>query len=821
VAELPTGTVTFLFTDVEGSTQLLQELGDDYADVLADHRRVLREAFARHGGVEVDTQGDAFFVAFAKASDALAAARDGQAALRRGPVRVRMGLHTGEPIVADGGYVGIDVHRAARIAGAGHGGQILLSQATRDLAADNGLRDLGQHRLKDLAAPERIYQLGDGEFPPLKSLNNSNLPLPAEPLIGRKKELADVLRSLRTGTRVLTVTGPGGIGKTRFALEAAAESIDDFRDGVWWVGLAPVRDPTLVLPTIASVVGAKGTLSDALKGKRLLLLLDNFEQVVEAARELAELQQACAEVVVLVTSREPLHIDGEREYALPPLPEAPAVELFRQRAEATTPGFDADYRALVEVCDRLDSLPLAIELAAARTKALSVADLLDRLGERLPLLTSRRRDVDDRQRTLRATIEWSHDLLSGDERESFARVSVFAGSFDVAAAQHVCDADVDALESLVDKSLLRTTSDGRFFMFETIREFAANALASHPDAAEVAAAHAAYFLRLAEEAAPHLIGGEEQAVWLARLDRELDNLRAALSFCREHDERELEFRLAVALWEFWWIHGHVPEGRSHLLHALQSAGVPDTSVGVNALEGACYLAYLDDDELDARAWSDRLMQLAEQLGDDLSLAHAWQMRALLARDDDERVRLEARVIELAGDDPFARHAVEALGLVALRRGELDAARRYFEREIEIGDRARDRSTVSGGLILLAAVSAELGHCGEAIRNLRAGTEEARRIGDKSQFVWERAWIVTAVVLAARGSPGDACRVLGAAERLREDEGALLSGFTKDFHRRAVAKIQAASSAEEVERAWQEGRNLASREYLAETLARLD
>jgi predicted ATPase len=597
--------------------------------------------------------------------------------------------------------------------------------------------------------------------------------------------------------------------------------IDDFRDGVWWVGLAPVRDPSLVLSTVASVVGAKGSLSDALKGKRLLLLLDNFEQVVEAAREIGELLQTCSDVAVLVTSREPLHIDGEREYALPPLPEAPAVELFRQRADAIAGGFDADYRVLVQVCDRLDSLPLAIELAAARTKSLSVADLLDRLDERLPLLTSRRRDVDDRQRTLRATIEWSHDLLSDDEKEWFACVSVFAGSFDVAAAEQVCDADVDALESLVDKSLLRTTSDGRFFMFETIREFAANTLASQPDADDVAAGHAQHFLRLAEEAAPHLTGSPEQAVWFGRLERDLDNLRAALSFCREHDEHELEFQLAVALWEFWWTHGYVSEGRRHLLHALQSAGVPDTSIGVNALEGACYLSYLDGDDRDARAWSDRLMQLAERLGDDVSLAHAWHMRALLARDDDERVRLESRVIELVGDDPYARHSVESLGLVALRRGDLDAARRYIERVIEIGDRARDRSMVSGALILLSVVSAELGQYDEAVRNLRAGTEEARRIGDKTPFVWERAWIVTSVVLTARGSPGDACRVLGAAERLREDEGSRLGGFTEEFHRRAVAKIQAVSSVEEVERAWQEGRNLASREYLDETLGRLD
>ena len=290
--ELPHGTVTFLFTDVEGSTRLLHELGDAYAEVLAEHRRALRDAFARHGGVEVDTQGDAFFVAFAKASDALAAAADARDALQRGPIRVRMGLHTGEPVITDEGYVGMDVHRAARIAAAGHGGQILVSQSTRDLIAGNGLRDLGEHRLKDLATPERIFQLGDDDFPPLKSLNNSNLPLSVDPLLGRKKELADVLRLLRDGTRLVTVTGPGGIGKTRFALEVAAEAIDDFPDGVWWVGLAPVRDAKLVLPTVAAAIGAEGALEHELRSKQLLLLLDNFEQVVDAAGDLAALQAA-------------------------------------------------------------------------------------------------------------------------------------------------------------------------------------------------------------------------------------------------------------------------------------------------------------------------------------------------------------------------------------------------------------------------------------------------------------------------------------------------------------------------------------------------
>src|SRR2546425_13373953 len=261
--ELPIGTVTFLFTDVEGSTRLLQELGEEYASVLAEHRRVLREAFARYGGVEVDTQGDAFFVAFATASEALAAAAEGRSALEEGPVRVRMGLHTGEPLLTDEGYVGIDVHRAARIAAAGHGGQILLSRSTRDLAGGDGLRDLGEHRLKDLTAPERIYQLGDEWFAPLKTLHQTNLPVQPTPLVGRERELAEVLLLMRA-SRLVTLTGAGGSGKTRLAVHAAAELVEDFKDGVAVVALAALNDPELALPTIASTIGAKDDLVEFL-----------------------------------------------------------------------------------------------------------------------------------------------------------------------------------------------------------------------------------------------------------------------------------------------------------------------------------------------------------------------------------------------------------------------------------------------------------------------------------------------------------------------------------------------------------------------------
>ena len=412
---LPSGTVTFLFTDIEGSTRLLHELGDRYVDVLAEHRRIVRDAFGRNGGVEVDTQGDAFFVAFDRASEALAAAADARAELEGGPVRVRMGVHTGEPIATDEGYVGIDVHRAARIAASGHGGQVLVSQSTRDLVGAEGLRDLGEHRLKDLSAPERIYQLGDGTFPPLKTLYATNLPVPTSPFLGRAQELRAVEEQIRdTATRLLTLAGAGGTGKTRLALQAAAEAADEYQQGVWWVPLAAITDAASVLPTAAQVLGGGAPLAEIVGDRRLLLLLDNFEHVIDAAAELPALLAACRNLDVLVTSRELLRVRGEHVYPVPVLARAEARELFVARAREVDPGFEPD--AFVdEICARLDDLPLALELAAARTSLLTSEQLLERLGSRLDLLRGGR-DAELRQRTLRATIEWSYDLLSVEEQ---------------------------------------------------------------------------------------------------------------------------------------------------------------------------------------------------------------------------------------------------------------------------------------------------------------------------------------------------------------------------------------------------------------------
>ena len=479
----PTGTVTLLFSDVEGSTRLLDELGTErYADVLVEHRVVLREAFERHAGFEVGTEGDSFFVAFARAQDAVAAAAEAQQALASAALvsgfglRVRMGVHTGEPLLVGSDYVGIDVHLAARIAAAGHGGQVLVSRATRMLV-DAELADLGEHRLKDFPEPVWIFQLGEERFPPLKTISNTNLPRPASSFVGREREVAEVVELLQVGARLVTLSGPGGSGKTRLAVESAAELVPEFRNGVFWVGLAALRDPALVAETVAQTLGAKDGLAEHIGERELLLLLDNFEQVVEAAPGLGSLLESCPNLRLLVTSRELLRIRGEVDFPVPPLAGSEAVELFCIRSRLVPS------EEIAELCARLDDLPLAVELAAARTSVLSPAQILERLSQRLDLLRGGR-DAEARQQTLRATIEWSYELLTEEEKRLFAGLSVFAGGCTLEAAESVCDADLDTLQALVEKSLIRF-ADGRFWMLETISEFALERLERQARAADV------------------------------------------------------------------------------------------------------------------------------------------------------------------------------------------------------------------------------------------------------------------------------------------------------------------------------------------------
>src|SRR5947207_1759412 len=485
---LPSATVTFLFTDVEGSTRLLHELGAEaYAEALAEHRRVLRKLFSAEGGVEVDTQGDAFLFVFADARAGVAAAAATNVALEPGPIQIRMGLHTGEPLLTGEGYVGEDVHLGARIAAAGHGGQVLLSAATRALL-NGGVTDLGEHRLKDFSEPVAIFQLGEERFPPLKTISNTNLPRPASSFVGREQDTAEVAELVR-GHRFVTLSGPGGSGKTRLSIEAASELVGEFKAGVFWIGLAVLRDPNLVLETVGQTLGAKDGLADHIGERELLLLLDNLGQVIEVAPDLASLVEVCPNLHLLVTSRELLRVRGEVEYPVPPLAEPEAAMLFCERS-----GLAPD-ETTAELCLRLDNLPLAVELAAARTSVLTPPQILDRLAQRLDLLKGGR-DAEARQHTLRATIEWSHELLAEDEKQLFARLAVFSGGCTLDAAERVTGADLDTLQSLVDKSLVRHT-DARFWMLETIREHAVERLG---DASELRERFARWYLALAESA---------------------------------------------------------------------------------------------------------------------------------------------------------------------------------------------------------------------------------------------------------------------------------------------------------------------------------
>jgi predicted ATPase/class 3 adenylate cyclase len=681
-SRLPAGTVTFLFTDVEGSTRLLRELGDDYADILAGHRRALRAAFVRHGGVEVDTQGDAFFVAFAKATDALAAAAAAREALADGPIRVRMGLHTGEPTRTDEGYVGIDVHRAARIAAAGHGGQILLSQSTRELAGADRLRDLGVHRLSDLAAPERLYQLGDDEFPPLKSLDQTNLPVQPTPFVGREQELANVLALLAT-RRIVTLTGPGGSGKTRLALQAAAASVEQYGDGVWFVSLAAVRDPELIEPTIARVVGGPDDLHEFLQGKRTLLVLDNLEQLLpDAAHIVARLDAR-----ILATSRIRLNVAAEQEFPVPTLPLDDAAALFTQRARQLDPNFEPD-AAVPQIAERLDGLPLALELAAARIKVLTPAQMLDRLGHSLDLLTSGSHDAPERHRTLRGTVEWSYRLLTADEQQLFGRLAVFAGSFELDAAEAVCSADIDVLQSLVDKSLLRHGEDGRFFMLVTIKELALEKLQGTPDGSAVRRRSHEYFLGVAEELDArerHSGMRDLSSESLARFERELPNFRAALDGLLEDGRREDALRLGAALWRFWLNRAQYRDGAEWLERApLDDATVPLAVRAAALAAGGAIALYVHDDVDRAETLWKEGMELRREQDDPRELGAAFSRLASIAwrrGDFDAAIGYHTQALPLfeqAGDEGSRLTELHYLGESHRDRGDVDEGQRLLE-----------------------------------------------------------------------------------------------------------------------------------------------
>jgi predicted ATPase/class 3 adenylate cyclase len=804
--ELPSGTVTFLFTDVEGSTRLLLEHGAGYADLLAGHRTALREAFERHGGVEVDTQGDAFFIAFARATDAVAAGAAAREALADGPVRVRMGIHTGEPQLTEEGYVGMDVHRAARIAAAAHGGQIVLSATTRRLLqGDADLRDLGEHRLKDLVETERLFQLGAGDFAPLRTLDATNLPSVSMPLVGRERELEELVALLSNGTRLLTVTGPGGTGKTRLALQVAAELVGRLHDGVFWIPLAGLSDHALVASEVARTVGAPDDLAGFLRGRELLVLLDNFEHVVDAAPAVGALLAASSRVRVLVTSRTPLRVSAEQEYRLEPLPERDAVTLFIQRARGVGRELTAD-AAVGEICRRLDGLPLAIELAAARTKLLAPERLLERLGSALPLLTGGNRDAPERQRTLRATLEWSYDLLDPRVQGLFARLGVFAGAFSFAASEEVADADLDNLEALVDSSLVKPIGDDRLLMLETIREYAAEKLGASAAAEDVRERHAAFFAELAEQAYEHRF--EAEAKWSERLELDHDDIRAALDRLEANDP-DRALALAGALGWFWLSHGHLAEGRDRLARAI--VGVRRESAhAARALTAAGALTARRGDVEAGRALLERGIDAWSELDDRAELAAAQDALGWLlvydAGDDQSSLRAFERSLELqrrGGDAGGETRALVGVCQVLVALGQVARAE---ELSLELLERAAgDPRTEHFAYHFLADCSLIRGETREAATRYRQSLEAALLLGD----VIETSLEVQGVAMAAAGN-GDAklaLRLAGAVAALWESLGTSISVAFWDALLERFVGAARAELGHEADAVWAEGQGL--------------
>jgi predicted ATPase/class 3 adenylate cyclase len=870
MTDLPTGTVTFLFTDIEGSTGLLQALGDRYAAVLDEHAAMIRRAVADGGGVEVSTHGDAVFAVFASPAGAVRAAVAAQRALAAHdwspapPLRVRMGLHTGEGTLGGDDYVGLDVHRAARVADAAHGGQVLVSDTTRALVehalpAGASLRDLGPHRLRGIAEPERLHQLVveglAAEFPPPRTpdARPSNLPSQLSSFVGREEEIAEVERLL-DHARLLTLTGPGGSGKSRLAVAVAAELLPRYRDGACFVDLSPVTDPALVPAAVANALGVPEVpgrpileeVKDHLRHRELLAVVDNFEQVAEAGPVLEELLGAAPRLRALVTSRVMLSLRGEQEYPVQPLqvpdperlPADPAdlagveaVRLFTERAAAANPRFTLTKEnapSVAEITARLDGLPLAIELAATRAKVLTPDQILERLSRRLSLLTSSSRSLPERQRTLRAAIAWSHDLLDPDEQRLFARLSVFAGGWTFEAAEAVCDPAelgldaLDGLTSLVDNSLVRRVEPPgglpRFSMLETIREFAAERLAAGGELEPLAERHARHFLGLAADAEPHLTG-EDQGAWLDRCDAERANLRAALRWAVDAGEAGPAQAAAGALWGFWQQRGHLAEGRRwlELVLAMPSGQAP-TAARAKALTGAGGIAWWIDQRA-ARGFYEEALAIERRLGDPARLAGALYNMAFAvgAEDDLEGAgRLLEESLALyrqAGDEPGVARVLTMQVVPDAMAGRWGRVVARLEEVRAIWRRLGNRLALAFELVWLAFAYGRDGRREEARATALEALELFREVDNPTGMAI--AFVDLAFLLTWEGRHADAVRLAGVAAAHRERAGGgPMPGFGGMLEGDPAAEAGAHLGEDAARQAWQEGLAMSAPEAAA-------
>ncbi len=906
MATLPTGTVTLLFTDIEGSTKLWEKSPRGMQVALTRHDALLWEAIEGHGGFVFKTVGDAFCAVFPTALSALEASLAAQRGLfseawgeEIGVLKARMALHTGTTHERDGDYFGPPVNRVARLLSAGHGGQVLLSSSTQELVRDHlppqtHLRDLGERRLKDLSRPERVFQLTapdlPSEFPPLRTLEShtNNLPLQATPLIGREREVEAACGLLRSSeTRLLTLLGPGGTGKTRVGLQVAAELADDFEDGVFFVPIAAIADPALVAPTIARTLGlSEGAqtpeelLEGYLRDRQALLLLDNFEQVIEAAPVVERLLSSAANLKILATSRIPLGLYGEYEFPVPPLSlpdpdslsplehltEYEAIRLFVERARAVRPDFsltEENGPAVVEICERLDGLPLAIELAAARIKLLPPQALLDRLGNRLKILTGGARNLPERQRTLRNAIEWSYELLDEGEKLLFRRLGVFSSGATLEAIEAVCDArgdlptDVfDGASSLLDKSLLRQEEEAigepRFLMLETIHEFAQVKLEESGEVEDVRRAHAEYFLALAEAAEPMLWGADD-ATWLDRLKQDHDNMRAALSWAIEQEEATLALRVGGALRWFWYMEGYYGEGRRWLEAALgKNWGAAAAEARARTLEGVGWLASSQGDLDRAQAAANEGLKLSTEAG--LGKVIVADFQNVLGdtarhRGDYERAAellekslalhravMDTRGVALSlgdlanvagdrGDHELAKELYEEGLALAKDLGGAELLGAYLislgyeyllegnpERATELNEEAAELYRGRGRKGVLQVALNNLGWSalirGDH-RKAEALHEEClvlcRELGDK--LIGAESIEGFACAAGARGAAERAARLFGAAEALREAAGNQQAARAHSLREPYLAAARAQVDEATWSAAWEEGRSM--------------
>lgn len=772
-------TVAMLFSDIEGSTLMLQRLGERYSDLISEHHRVMRQAIEAAGGRVVRIAGDSFFAVFGQAAEAVSCAQRAQCDLEacewpggEAP-RVRMGIHAGAPTISDGEFVGVDVHRAARVMSVAYGGQVLLTEdAVRLLGSAVRVLDLGYHRLKDLSAPEHLFQLlATGlaaNFPSLRSLNRSNLPTPAHRLVGRAEELAraDELLS-RQDVRLLTLLGPGGVGKTRLSIELAADAVLRYRDGVWIVALAPIRDEALLVSEIARVLEVtpvageplRQTLSARLADRELLLVLDNFEHLLDAAGVVAELLAAAPRIDVLSTSREPLRIRGEQRLQVGPLPVRDASDLFLQRALAARPELTVDEEdrgAIARICDRLDGLPLALEMAASRTAIFSPRALEARLAEGLALADGPR-DLPERQRALHATIDWSYQLLDPDEQALFRSLAPFVGGVRVDSAISLWGSpSVQGLISLVEKSLLghREDPDGetRFWMLETIRDFARSRATADGLTDRIAAAHARHYCELTDRAAPELLA-KNQRRWVDTLEQENPNLRAALD-CLTAQDPARAVRMAANLEWFWMVRGYVFEGRGRLVEALSSAP-PDAPHRGRALAAAGQLTLDLGEAAEAEPLLLEALELARRDGDARLASHAlshlgWGAEALAdpARARAYHVEAVAAARE-APEGPALEVALNNYAIMIARLGDVPAARPLLEESLLLARSRGEPSVIAltaGNLAIMALDASELETAEALARESLARAQEVDFQGMVSS-----ALILRAVILLARGN----------------------------------------------------------------------